>query len=170
MAITKQDVTIAAFEALIARTGGRIGPSVLLDDARDPSSPFHAYFEWDDGEAAERYRLSQASQLIRRWKGSIVRIDAQAKVVTFETVRRVQSPHAQREKSGNSYETVESIMGDPAKRADMIRTVLRELSAYRRRYAELVALSEVWRAIDDAVELHAESGPAKPAQEARTVA
>lgn len=152
----QKDITVAAFEALIAKHGGRIGPAVLLDDARDPSSPFHEYFEWDDDEAAERYRLAQASQLIRRWKGSVVRIDAEAKTVRFEPVRRVQSPSAQREKAGSSYEPVESIMADPAKRDDMIRTVVRELQAYRRRYAELVALSDIWRAIDDAIELHLE--------------
>lgn len=148
------DITAAAFEALLAKHGGRIGPAVLLEDARDPTSPFHDYFEWDDDEAAERYRLAQASQLIRRWKGSIVRVDADTKTVRFEPVRRVQSPSSQRAKAGASYELVESIMADPAKRDDMIRTVLRELQAYRKRYSELVALSDVWRAIDDAVDLH----------------
>lgn len=151
---TQQDITLAAFEALIERHGGRIGPKTLLDDARDPASPFHDFFNWDDDEAAEQYRLIQAGQLIRRWKGSVIKIDTHAKVVKVETVRRVQSPSGQRTKGGDSYQTVEEIMADPEKREDMLQTVLRELSAYRRRYSQLVALADVWRAIDEAVELH----------------
>lgn len=152
--VSQQDITIAAFEALIARHGGRIGPHTLLEEARDPSSPFHDYFTWDDDEAAEQYRLIQAGQLIRRWKGSVIRIDSEQKVVKVESVRRVQSPISQRTKGGDSYETVEQIMADPTKREDMVRTVLKELSAYRKRYAQLLALADIWRAIDEAIELH----------------
>lgn len=152
---TQHDITVAAIEALIEQHDGMIGPRTLLNAARSPLSPFHQYFEWDDGEAAEQYRLIQAGQLLRRWKGTIMRIDAEAKVVKIEAVRRVQSPAGRRAPGGDSYETIEQIMADPVKRADMLGTVLTELSAYRRRYAQLTALADVWRAIDEALDLHA---------------
>lgn len=152
---TQQDISLAAVEAFIERHGGRISPRMLLDDARDPRSPFHDQFEWNDDEAAENFRLIQAGQLIRQWKGSVMRIDVETRTVRIDTTRRVQSPQGQRSKGGDSYETVEQIMANPEKRADMIATVLRELSAYRRRYSGIVALAEIWQAIDDAVSLHA---------------
>lgn len=151
---TKQDFTQAAFEALIAKHDGHISPALLVEEARHPSSPFHEYFTWDDEEAGEQYRLIQAGQLIRKWKGSVIRINSDTKTIKIESMRRVQSPQGQRTKGGASYQTVEEIMADPVKREDMLRTVLKELSAYRKRYAELIALADVWRAIDDAIELH----------------
>jgi hypothetical protein len=155
--VTQQDFLLAAYEALMARHNGRISPAALLEAAKDPSSPFHDFFEWDDDEAAEQFRLVQASQIIRRWKGSLMRIDAETKTVKIETVRRVQSPASDRSRGGASYQTVEEIMADPQKREDMLQTVLRELAAYRRRYSQMMALSEVWTAIDDALETLAPS-------------
>jgi hypothetical protein len=165
------DIAVAAYEALLSRNGGRVGPSDVLDEARDPASPLHDLFEWDNDEAGERYRLAQASALIRRWKGSVMKIDAEAKVVRVETVRRVQSPAGLRSAGGRSYMPVEEIMANPETRDDMIKTVLRELSAYRKRYADLVALADVWAAIDDAVELHTpEILRAKPEADVRPAA
>lgn len=39
---------------------------VVVQAARDPEDILHAEFEWDDSVAAERHRMSQARQLIRR--------------------------------------------------------------------------------------------------------
>ncbi len=36
----------------------------VLEHARDPRSPLHKYFEWDDNKAAEAYRLEQAGRLV----------------------------------------------------------------------------------------------------------
>jgi len=45
---------------------GRLVPSTVVDAARDPESPLHSLFEWDDSRAAERFRLDQARTIIRR--------------------------------------------------------------------------------------------------------
>jgi hypothetical protein len=37
---------------------------VVLGDARNPKSPLHSYFEWDDAVAGERYRRAQATAMI----------------------------------------------------------------------------------------------------------
>lgn len=41
-------------------------PQIVLDTATDPEHPLHRYFEWNDDSAAHKYRLVQASHLIRR--------------------------------------------------------------------------------------------------------
>lgn len=164
------DIALAAYEALLSRNGGNVGPLDVLNEASDAASPLHELFEWDNSEAGHRYRLAQASALIRRWKGSVMRIDAEAKVVRVEAVRRVESPAGQRSTGGRSYMPVEAIMANPETRDDMIRTVLKELSSYRKRYAALVALSDVWAAIDEAVELHTSEVVRAPSDEARPAA
>lgn len=36
---------------------GRLTPAEVLEEARNPESPLHDQFTWDDTEAAEKYRL-----------------------------------------------------------------------------------------------------------------
>jgi hypothetical protein len=148
------DMVWTALEVLAARVEGQITTRLVVDEARNPDNPLHDRFEWDDEVCGESYRLMQAGQLLRQWKGSIVKQDPVTKAVDIKTTRRVQSTGTQRKEAGGGYETVERIMADPEKRADMIRTVLRELGAYRKRYADIAALSDIWAAIDEAIELH----------------
>jgi len=54
---------------------GRLDPHDVLDVARDPRSPLHSRFEWDDTTAAEAYRVDQARTLIRSVKIERVIVD-----------------------------------------------------------------------------------------------
>ena len=48
----------------IEKKYGELNSQNVLDSARSEKSPIHDLFEWDDTQAAEKYRLSQASKLI----------------------------------------------------------------------------------------------------------
>jgi hypothetical protein len=56
----------AALLALADARQGRVTPYDIVDAARDPDSPLHSAFTWDDAEAAHQHRLDQARYLIRR--------------------------------------------------------------------------------------------------------
>lgn len=45
---------------------GRLTPENVLELARDPRNPLHAFFTWDES-AAEKYRLRQAKEEIESW-------------------------------------------------------------------------------------------------------
>lgn len=143
-----QTIAVAAYEQLLQKHDGVISPHILVEAARDPASPFHHCFEWNDEVAGDNFRIMQAASLIRRWKGSVMRIDQGKQTVTVQTVRRVQSPKGSRGKGQGSYETIEQIMGDPDKRKDMLDTVLKELLSYRHRYGQLKELAAIWETID----------------------
>jgi hypothetical protein len=51
-------------EAIVAEHGA-ITPEYVLARASDEASPLHALFEWDDSEAAQKFRLVQAAMYIR---------------------------------------------------------------------------------------------------------
>jgi hypothetical protein len=53
-----------ALEA-IYRDKGRLDPEEIEQDARDEQHPLHGYLEWDDSEAARRYRVVEVARLIR---------------------------------------------------------------------------------------------------------
>jgi hypothetical protein len=71
-----------------------------------------------------------------------------------------------RRESGG-YEAIDAILADHEKRAELLDQVLRELSAYRKRYAELSELETVWLAVDEASREAAEGSPLTPDGEAR---
>lgn len=149
----------AALLAIAARSEGRVNPHEVVEQARDPASVLHEYFEWDDDEAGKRYRLTQAEALIRRVKLSIMRQDPGTKEITMSMTRAFQNRASQRKTSGSGYEEIDQIMADEGKRADLLNQVLRELESYRKRYSALVELADVWTAIDDSL---AEIGPLTP--------
>jgi hypothetical protein len=42
---------------------GRLRPDDVVEDARDPRSPMHPHFEWDNNVAADKHRLNQAREI-----------------------------------------------------------------------------------------------------------
>jgi hypothetical protein len=50
---------------LIQAKEGNLRPEEVLRDARNPNSPLHDLFEWDNTAAANAYRLMQAKQVVR---------------------------------------------------------------------------------------------------------
>jgi hypothetical protein len=153
----------AALLAIAEANNGLLNPAHVVERASDPDSVLHAEFIWDDDTAAQAYRVAQAGALIRRVKLTLIRENPTTREIAVQTTRQFQSRESQRTESAG-YETVESIMSDPVKRMELIDQVLRELAAYRRRYAGLMALGDVWGAIDDAMETLDVREPKRPQQ------
>lgn len=60
------DPTAAANELERLRAKhGELTPGVVVIEARSQRSSLHPIFEWEDGEAAEQYRLYQARHMLR---------------------------------------------------------------------------------------------------------
>lgn len=136
---------------LVAEHDDRAAPRVLLEAARDPASPLHRYFTWDDNEAAERYRLSQAGALFRRVKLHIVRVNADGpRKVEINPVRAVVSvPDDRKRIDSNSYGRTPVVMADERSRESVLRGIARELVALRNKYATFSEFRDVWVVIDD---------------------
>lgn len=75
----------------LEKSSGELLPEDVVKSARDPESPLHAYFEWDDTEAAHKYRMSQARGLIRRLKTEVNHYDYVIKAPVY--VRDPDVPH-----------------------------------------------------------------------------
>lgn len=128
-------------ERLRTMRNGRLEAKDLVEQSRDPSAPLHPAFEWDNDAAAEAYRIDQARYLIRSIE-VVVLPEPEAKPVrAFVSVRRDDD---------RSYTSVAHAMSDPELRQQVLDNALRELEAWRNRYAELVELANVFAAIDEA--------------------
>lgn len=107
---------------------GRLTGALVLESATDPAHPLHTYFEWDDTEAAHRFRLDQAGALIRSVR--VVYGPARESVRGFHSVARPE---------GNTYMPVEEIATDPVASTVLLNQLKRDWLALERRYGHLAA-------------------------------
>lgn len=132
---------LAELERIAAEHGGLLRPRDVVEAARDPQSPLHGYFCWDDHEAAERWRLEQAQALIRA-AVTIVRED-------HPPVRAFVSLVADRAPGGGPYRATADVLAAPDLRSALLEQAKRELAAFRRKYAVLSELAKVFAAIEE---------------------
>ena len=132
----KTDANVAGkvFEELESTVG--LTAKTLLDASRSEDAPLHGEFEWDDAKAAESYREVQASYIIR---SLCVMIEDEQKA----PVRAVFSI------SSIGYESTQIILQNEEKRSVLLDKALNELNAFRKKYAMLKELADVFSAIDN---------------------
>jgi hypothetical protein len=70
-------------ELMRKQAGGELSADAVLGDAKNPNSPLHTEFEWNDETAAAAYRLDQARKVIRLH----VQVMTQAQVSTRVRIR-----------------------------------------------------------------------------------
>jgi hypothetical protein len=96
---------------------GRLRPPDVVKAARPKGSPLHGYFEWNDGRAAELFRLEQAKQIIRK-----VTLVIETTERTLTAVAYVHDP----ETLGSRYQNV--VRMEPAGARDMMRAELEAIA------------------------------------------
>lgn len=130
-------------EMLREQCKGELTPADVLRDAKHNNSPLHSFFEWDDGEAAEQYRLQQARGLIR----SVVAIytDDKNPAVRTKAYVHISEPGAPH------YREAGHAMSQKKTRDMVLQRAWRELQAWRSRYKDLKAFSELFDAMDEVV-------------------
>ena len=125
--------------------GGVIPPAAVVAFARDPETALHSKFTWDDGEAAEAWRLHQARRVLSVYVTVIA--------ANTEPVRTFVSLTSDR-KAGGGYRLTVDVLADESLREQMIIDAVAELKRVRVKYKHLNELAEVWTAVDIAEQAH----------------
>lgn len=130
-------------DMLRKQSKGELTPQDVLKDAKNNNSPLHSFFEWNEGKAAEQFRLQQARGLIR----SVVAIyvDGKAKAVrskAFVHIKESGAPH---------YRETSHAMSQAKTRNMVLQRAWSELMAWRKRYQDLKAFSELFDVMDEVV-------------------
>lgn len=106
---------------------GQLTPANVVEAARAEDHPLHHRFEWDDSAAAEKYRLSQARQLIRVVRETYTdRGGRPADVRTFHAIPRAEG--------GMAYEPLDEIVKDDLTSQVLLRSMEREWRQLKARY------------------------------------
>ena len=97
------------------RNGGLLRVEDVLEEAKDEDSILHRHFEWDDTEAAEKYRRSQARALIQRCQIKLVESDP-------VVVRAFVSLPTDRE-NGGGYRLTTEVLSNQMLKDELLRDI-----------------------------------------------
>ena len=114
----------------------RISPKELLEKARDVNSELHKCFEWNDGIAAEKYRLQQA-------RGILINLVYNEKESKVEPVRMFQITTQK-----NVYQPTVQFLVQEDEYQNLLKRAKSELESFKKRYHTLSELQEVFEAIE----------------------
>lgn len=127
----------------LERDNDEVTKETVLSEARRRSSPLHRYFEWDDTTAAEKYRLEQASLILRSITvavvsgGEIVQTRLMVNVHGDNGARVYKSVNAVMANDGECAQLIEEAREDFLKlraKYDQYRKIFKQ---FREQYAEL---------------------------------
>lgn len=126
----KSDV-IEALKVL-ENQAGVLRPDDVVEAARNPESPLHDQFEWDDTEAANKYRTDQARTLIRA-----VRVHMVVNQIPVSTIGYVRDPTSDADAQG--YVSVTRLRNDPNGAKAALDAEIDRASSHIRRARDLAA-------------------------------
>lgn len=133
----KNNAIEKALKVLAAKHDGQLKPEHVVEAARPVESVLHDRFEWNDGDAAEKWRLHQARTLINVCVEVLG--DGLPKTPVF-----VSLSIDRQNKRG--YRLMTTVMSDVEARDQLLADALAELDSFQRKYSELKELSVVFEA------------------------
>lgn len=122
-----------ALADIAAKHDGELKPVAVVFAAEDERSVLHKHFEWDDAEAAYKFRLDQARDLI-----ALIRVDDE---IDTEPVRAFLS--VKDNGDNTSYRTVGEVRNSAHLQSLVLRQADRDLASFQARYRELADICEV---------------------------
>lgn len=143
LARSEKRASVASELARLAKRRGFLTPAQVVAAARDPRSPLHSHFTWDDSKAAIAHRLWQARSLI-----ASVEFEPTEDRAPFRAYVHIRNDG---EADGRYVATVDAL-ADPETRKAVLQRALADLDRVRERYEQLSELASIWRAIRKAAE------------------
>lgn len=117
-------------------------------EASEPKdAPLHNDLEWDDSKAGDLYRQEQMRYIVRHIE--VIHDGKKAPMRKYESVEvtQIESQGAAPRKI-NAFMSVEDALADPVLRAQLLQQAIRDIMAFKRRYAALSELSILIQTMD----------------------
>lgn len=134
---------IASALETIYQKRGVLRPADVVEESRPTTAPLHNCFEWNDTEAAEKWRLEQAAHLIRSVSVVIKKPDGSQgltrKYVALHNISGKEEEH--------KYEQVKVVLEDDKLRAEYVAYMRRDAETFRRRYEHLAEYAAIVREV-----------------------
>jgi hypothetical protein len=121
---------------------GELVPRSVWEEARPEGAPLHHRFEWNDGEAADRYRDIQAAELIRSVR---IQFAVDPKTSERKYVRAFQSLNQSGDAERSGYVPTEEIVQDELATKILLNQFKREIGDLKRKYGHLAEFADIIR-------------------------
>ncbi|MCD8190702.1 MAG: hypothetical protein LUD78_10930 [Clostridiales bacterium] len=119
----------------ILSIGENVSPEEIVEKAKDEATELHKCFTWDDTEAAQKWRVHEARQIVCHL---VVENDKPQAVETRAFYRA----------EGNGYKPTSLIIRREDEYTALVNRAMQDLQAFRRRYESITELEPVFEAID----------------------
>lgn len=124
----------------IQRThGGLLDPHDVVEYAKNKKTALHSRFDWNDTEAAAKWRLEQARRLIRVMVTVVEDFPKECRA--FVSLKKDQ-------RNGGGYRAVISILKDDKLRGQLMEDVLSDMIAFQKKYKQIKELVGVFKEMD----------------------
>lgn len=136
--IFKADANIVAQEIQsisLNRTDEEFKPQDMVDYAKNPTTELHKCFEWNDEIAADKYRISQAQDVLR----NIVIVASKEDNQQEKTPIRMFVSTNNRD---NSYKPVTVVMQNKDEYQRLLQQAYADLQTFKQRYQHLKELAK----------------------------
>ena len=124
-------------EAIAIKNNGVLIPAAVVEFARDETTALHSRFNWDDTEAAQKYRLWQARQVIK----------VSVTVIENKSLPTYVSLKSDRE-TGGGYRFTADVMSEADMRRELLKEAKQRFDYWRKQYRTLNELQPVFEAMD----------------------
>lgn len=118
--------------SVLREENGRLSPEIVVNDARNPSSPLHDMFEWDVDKAAYSHWIERAREILRTVK---VKVTIEERTLTVP--KYVHDPYAKNEQG---YEDVLVIRNSKQWSSDAVDLEIARLRAAIKKAHDMAVL------------------------------
>lgn len=140
---------------------GKVTPDLIVQSAKNKKSVIHNYFNWDDANAAARFRLQQASTLLRHIQIKVIKDGESMYVRVYETLNR---PTVQN--TSPEFKRVDLINSDDVIRIK--RIIISDLNRIKSKM-EMYDIKEGYLSISKAIEELSKESTETKAEEIKSV-
>ena len=115
-------------------------PQQILEKARDSNTELHKCFTWDDTEAAEKWRISEARAVVRNLKIIEQKPDKQTEPTTIRVFYKTDNE--------TGYKPTKLSLKKPDEYKALVERCRSELLAIKQKFNSISEYEEIWELIN----------------------
>lgn len=135
----------------IAKRDQEVVPLTVVEESRPDDAPLHSAFEWNDSDAAEKYREDQAKRLIGALKVVYVRNDTEEPLPPMRAyVSVVDDPEFEMfaPRPARHFRPIAKVMSEQDLRDQYRQQAFATLCSWRERYQDIDDFARIFEEID----------------------
>lgn len=121
---------------------GSATPRAIVEKARDTSTELNKCFTWDNNEAADKWRLQEARQLVCHLIIEVKDDDSKGKPQTIRVFHKVDTSW------DSGYKDIVHIVHNPTEYEALLKQAKNDFTALRKKYEMLTELEPIFELID----------------------